>query len=535
MLAAAAAATAVEASAGCSTGTQQGQSGSPQGPMAVPWPVCPVDLLNLIHLQRSTLARSPALASSALLLLDAASGASSSSASSSSCATRLQCGLIRAVLPAATASACAITGATGGDSGSGSDGAALRNSNSAVGRASAAITLTTAGSVGQPASLLQRLEALLDVCAPELALFAALQLAAARAAGQQGADASAEGSAQQQQGLVEDVIMMAAALAACPPLTQETIDACLAQGSTSSSSSSSNGSSSDDGAWGLGPAVAPMDAGDQCLPAAAVVSPEVWSLTGAWYQAAPSSSPGAAAGGSLNGISGGDWAPVCDVVTGQQYPNACFASCLGTAQRVGLCSKLVQPACALSPAPEPSQPKPAAAPASRNSSQQPPPEQASLAAARAAWRNIFSARVPVATAAIGPAVEAEAEAEARRLFLAHNAEPPPAASAAEMAQSSSDLSASSTAAVFSAVGVVVLNSLLAELLQPAVELLLASGSSSGALQDAAAAGAGESDPAESALARRLHLLYLLSAAAAPDASDQEPAETAVGPEAPVAG
>mgnify|MGYP001806770745 CR=1 FL=1 len=204
----------------------------------------------------------------------------------------------------------------------------------------------------------------------------------------------------------------------------------------------------------------------------------------------------------------------------------------GTAQRVGLCSKLVQPACALSPAPEPSQPKPAAAPASRNSSQQPPPEQASLAAARAAWRNIFSARVPVATAAIGPAVEAEAEAEARRLFLAHNAEPPPAASAAEMAQSSSDLSASSTAAVFSAVGVVgeperspgapaaaagagsatapapaateplaVLNSLLAELLQPAVELLLASGSSSGALQDAAAAGAGESDPAESALAR----------------------------------
>ena len=361
MLAAAAAATAVEASAGCSTGTQQGQSGSPQGPMAVPWPVCPVDLLNLIHLQRSTLARSPALASSALLLLDAASGASSSSASSSSCATRLQCGLIRAVLPAATASACAITGATGGDSGSGSDGAALRNSNSAVGRASAAITLTTAGSVGQPASLLQRLEALLDVCAPELALFAALQLAAARAAGQQGADASAEGSAQQQQGLVEDVIMMAAALAACPPLTQETIDACLAQGSTSSSSSSSNGSSSDDGAWGLGPAVAPMDAGDQCLPAAAVVSPEVWSLTGAWYQAAPSSSPGAAAGGSLNGISGGvsaasggaggasrggitwragcsctqDWAPVCDVVTGQQYPNACFASCLVSPSHAG--------------------------------------------------------------------------------------------------------------------------------------------------------------------------------------------------------
>ncbi|KAG2424282.1 hypothetical protein HXX76_014660 [Chlamydomonas incerta] len=544
--AAAPAAAATAPTAGCSTAAQRDQRVARQGAVVAPLQPCPVDTLNLIDMQRGAASRW-AVAPDGLVQQAVGSSARS-------CAASLQCALIRAVLPAAAASACAIAGAggagsgggVGGSGGGGGESGATAGQGGGSGATTPPCSYSAAGgdainprraaAAGQPpAPLVQRLEALLGVCASELALFTALQLAAASAARSPGASDA---------GLVDDVAAVAAALAACPPLTQATIDACLAQSRSSSS----------DGGLGLASAVASTTSG-QCVPASSAVSPEVWSLTSALLPQPPSSSAAATANdiaatdiGSSGGVTRGgaaspggitwragcscaqDWAPVCDLVTGQQSPSACFAGCL---------------------------PPPSAARRSPLSSAEP----ASSRAAVEEWREIFSARAAVPTIDVGLA------AEARRPFLAHNAEPPRDASAVQMmAQSSNgDLPAASGAAVFTAVGasepspatraggavseasgataatdpLALVNVLLAELLHPAVGLLLGAGSGSGSsgLPGAADAGAGDGGLAESVLARRLHLLYLVAATAA-EMQDQGPAvseQAAAGPEAVAAG
>ncbi|KAG2440558.1 hypothetical protein HYH02_010142 [Chlamydomonas schloesseri] len=544
--------------AGCSTTTAAPGAGwgGPEdaaAPSLSAMQACPVDLLNLIDLQRAMMS-SPAAAP--VIMLAAASSESSSRPATgvaTGCAASLQCSLVRAVLPAVTSSTCngPVVGAESlgngcGSSTSGGSGASAGGgSGAAAGGGSSTPPRDTAR---YPLSLVQRLEALLDACASELALFTALQLAARSASASKGAEG---------QVLVEAMMAAAAALAACPPLTQEAVDACLAQRSRSRSS---GGSSDGDGGLGPGPALT-FWYGAQCVPAAAAVPPEVWSLTSlpsGNRVASRSSGAIMSGGGGITWRAGcscaQDWEPVCDQASGQQYPNACYARCLGVAGAVGPCSRLLQPTCSAIPARAPSPPASAAA-ATGDLARQ----QNSLTAY---WRRIFSARGPPLKGAAADAGLEDLAAEAlRRPFLAHNAaHPPPAVSVAPQMAQSSGSTVSGPPAIFAAVDhradsssqasprapsaadavaagavgepIAAVNDLLAELLQPVVELLVheagqsrpAGRPSSSSQPDATTSTAGGYGPADT-LARRLHLLYLLSAAAAEAAEPGPPGAT----------
>ncbi|KAG2499781.1 hypothetical protein HYH03_002078 [Edaphochlamys debaryana] len=328
--------------------------------------------------------------------------------------SQVACGLVAAVLPAAAeaqqAAACATERNSAGEDlrqRPGAAGAALRErlaegqpllsgltgsdaaASAPSGQEGLAVTSDEASSPPAPASIEDHVLQLLGRCSAPLAPLLAAALAPSAGAGGGGNDGQDGGGS---------AAAVAARLARCA-LDRATVAACMGpaapglQGPVGASlglrgSAFTAQSSSGDGGESLAAAgrVARSSSGGCRRPvlAESLLPPDTWEVKGGSADGdsatareggglgAPGSGPDAAALTWRGGCScTQEWAPVCEAGgRGAQFPNSCFADCMGAASAVGSCADLLL----TQPYEVGQQHQPAAGAGSTNSPTRPPPQ-----------------------------------------------------------------------------------------------------------------------------------------------------------------